>query len=181
MFGLATCVTTMTMEVRLKVVLVARGMVTVTTFPSEILRTSRQCLRAEPTAGASTSGLSQAAGHTADVAALRMLRQRAKCRCKTGICADTFQGVTSRWFGRWTPVWGRLNWIYSFLVKFPVISLDGVWWGLHCPKAVGLIASSHLCYLFIYILLYLSFITGWRPLYIYLSSRLLVATFQHRG
>ncbi len=57
----------------------------------------------------------------------------------------------------------------------------GVGWGLRCSKAVGLIASSHLCYLFTYILLYLSLITGWRPRYIYLSSRLLVATFQHRG
>ena len=76
----------MTMEVRMKVVLVATRMVTVTIFPSELL------LRlSEPTAGTSTSGPSQAAGH-GDGAPPRTLRQRAKCRCKAGICADTFQG-----------------------------------------------------------------------------------------
>ena len=50
---------------------------------------------AELTAGMSTSGPSQAApaghGDGPGVAAPITLRQRAKCRCKAGICADTFK------------------------------------------------------------------------------------------
>ena len=50
---------------------------------------------AEPTAGMSTSGQPQAApagcGDGAGVAAPITLRQRAKCHCKAGICADTFK------------------------------------------------------------------------------------------
>ena len=50
---------------------------------------------AEPTAGMSTSGQPQAApagrGDGTGVAAPRTLRHRAKCRCKAGICADTFK------------------------------------------------------------------------------------------
>ena len=52
---------------------------------------------AEPTAGMSTSGQPQAApagcGDGAGVAAPITLIQRVKCRCKAGICADTFKEV----------------------------------------------------------------------------------------
>ena len=92
---LATSVTMMTMEVRVKVVLVATRMVTVVTFPSELLRTSRPRLAlrmSRPLERQQAARLRrQGMVMVRDVAAPRTLRQRAKCRCKAGICTDTFQ------------------------------------------------------------------------------------------